>query len=71
MPPDVDRTSSSPTLVSVDPRDIFPELLYSPDPTELILSISYPTLIIEDALSLYDHDIHTEYISSVPARKGN
>lgn len=49
---DVEETLNSPTLVAVGPLDIAPDSFHFSNPSELALSIPYPTTIIEDATSL-------------------
>lgn len=58
---DVYETQSSPTLVAIGPLDIVPDSFHFSNPSELALSIPYPTTIIEDAPSLRHHYVHAEY----------
>ncbi|KAL2283922.1 hypothetical protein FJTKL_09674 [Diaporthe vaccinii] len=62
---DNEETLRSPTLVAVGPFDIAPDSFHFSDPSELALSIPYPTTIIEDARILCYRHMHAEYINHV------
>lgn len=68
---DVQETLSSSTLVALGPLDIAPASFHFSNPNELALSIPYPTMIIEDTLSLCCHHMHAEYINHVSAWQNN